>query len=662
MNFKNTYVFDLETYKNLLVFVANSLEDESIYHKFVVGDVQNDYDKIMGFLKTRPTLISFNGLTFDSQILELMWRSDKQVSPAEICDFIDDMFKKREENRFHVAYSEWDLSFPHLDVFAFNNYQNPSRMTSLKWLEHTLRLDKMVDLPFPVGSVIPPSSVSKVVSYCKQDCDALKAFFKRCLPMVTLRKELAEKFGNPRIYNMADSSIGEYLLKEALKKHGMKEADLKKTIPRKKVVIKDILLDYIVFKSEEFNTVLNTFRNMTIENINVDGLKNVHNQVVEFKGDKAVFGVGGIHLATKPGVYKADDDYVIASVDCKSYYPFLSIVNGFAPEHLGKKFCDVYKDLYNERLKYAKGTAMNFALKIALNAAFGKSNNQYSFLYDPKMTLAITINGQLLLAMLAEELSNIGQLLMVNTDGMEIRLLRKDMDTLRDVCAEWEALTGLELEYGSYKLVVLKDVNNYIAVTEDGKAKRKGLFQLYQDYTGDDGSEHTLHGAPNGTIIPRALFDYFVNGIPPEETINNCNDVFEFAYGIKGRKNFEYWLISADEEGVTDIETRSERAVRFIIKKRGANLYKFWLDDRRTKLQSVKKGFLVETVMSVKNRGEIITIKKGKKGEPSTVQVNYEPNRDFYIGECVKIINEIESGEKTEVELISEPDGYSESE
>lgn len=646
MNFKNAWVFDLETYRNLLVFVANSLEDESIYHKWVVGDTQDDYSEIMAFLKTRPTLVSFNGLAFDSQIIELMWRSDKKVSPAEICDFIDDMFKKREENRFHVAYSEWDLSFPHLDVFAFNHYQNPSKMTSLKWLEYTLRLDRMVDLPFPVGATIPPSSVSKVVSYCKEDCDALKAFFKRCLPMVTLRKELADKFGNPRIYNMADSSIGEYLLKEALKKSGMKEAALKKTIPRKSIAVKDVLLDYINFKSEVFNTVLDTFRKMTIEHIHVDGLKDVHNQVVEFKGDKAVFGVGGIHLATRSGVYKADDDYVIASVDCKSYYPFLSIVNGFAPEHLGKKFCEVYKELYHERLKYPKGSAMNFALKISLNAAFGKSNNQYSYLYDPKMTLAITINGQLLLAMLAEELSNIGQLLMVNTDGMEIRLLRKDMDTLKDICEQWEALTGLELEYGSYKLLILRDVNNYIAVTEDDKAKRKGFFQLYSDYTGEDGSEHSFHGAPNGTIIPEALFAYYTQNTPVEETISNNNNIFNFLYGLKKRKNFEYWLISADEEGVTEIEQRGERAIRYFVKKKGANLYKFWLDDRKNRLQSVKKGHLVETAMSISKNGEIISIRKGKKGEPSTTVVNYEPDRQYYVSECYKIIQGIESGQE----------------
>lgn len=656
MNFKNAWVFDLETYRNLLVFVANSLEDEGVYHKFVVGDTQNDYDAIMAFLKQRPTLISFNGLTFDAQILELMWRSEKKLSPAEICDFIDDMFKKREENRFHVAYSEWDLSFAHLDVFAFNHYQNPSKMTSLKWLEHTLRLDRMVDLPFPVGSSIPPSSVSKVVSYCKQDCDALKAFFKKCLPMVELRKELAEKYNNSRIYNMADSSIGEYVLKEALKKSGMKDVDLKKPIPRKSIAVKDILLDYINFKTEAFNTVLDTFRNMVIENISVDGLKNVHNQTVEFKGSDAVFGIGGIHYATKPGVYKADEDYVIASVDCKSYYPFLSIVNGFAPEHLGKKFCEVYKDLYNERVKYPKGSAMNFALKIALNAAFGKSNNKYSYLYDPKMTVSITVNGQLLLAMLAEALSDIGDLLMVNTDGLEIRLLRKDMEALKDICEQWEFLTGLELEYRSYGLVVLKDVNNYIALSEDGSsAKRKGLFQLYEDYTGEDGSEHSFHGAPNGTIIPEALFAYYTQGTPVEETISQCNNIFPFIYGLKTRKNFEYWLISADEDGVTEIEQRGERAIRYFVKKKGANLYKFWLDNRKNRLQSVKKGHLVETAMSISKGGEIVSIRKGKKGEPSTTVVNYEPDRQYYISECYKIIQLIESGE-----LISENDGYNE--
>ena len=59
---------------------------------------------------------------------------------------------------------------------------------------------------------------------------------------------------------------------------------------------------------------------------------------------------------------------------CTSYYPNLSIVNGFRPEHLGEAFGRVYKSLFEERKKYPKGSVENQSLKIILNGkvnAFG---------------------------------------------------------------------------------------------------------------------------------------------------------------------------------------------------------------------------------------------------------------------------------------------------
>ncbi len=654
MNLDNAAVFDVEVYPNCFVLVAKTLKDNEV-HKFVFSEAEDNYTLLKEFLRQKPTLIGYNSIAFDAQILELIWRSETKVSPKQIFDFVDEFIAKRKEDRFFLPYSEWDLSFAHLDLLKMNHMDSPNKMTSLKWLEFTLLFPKMTDMPIPVGSNVPPSSVSKLVSYCVNDVLVTETFFNKCLPMVSLRKELAEKFSNPRIYNMADSSIGEYVFKQSLKQAGVTDKELKAVIPRHSIDVGSCLLPYISFRGEEFNSVLDTFKSMTISNVSEDGLKGIHSQTVDFKGMPFDFGTGGLHSSTKPGVYSADDNYTILTIDCRSYYPFLSIVNGFHPEHLNKdKFCRVYKDLYDSRAKYPKGSSMNYALKIALNGAYGKSNNKYSFLYDPKFTISITINGQLLLAMLAEALSEYGQLLTVNTDGLEIRVLKTLEAEVRSVCSEWELLTGLELEYGEYSKFCIKDVNNYIAVSTTGSIKRKGMFRVYSDYTGDGGSEHNFDENPSGIIIPEALCEYYVNNIPPEETISGCNSIYPFLFALKTRRNFEYWLISADEDGVTDIEQRGERAIRYFIKKRGANLYKFWLDDRKSKLQSVKKGHLVETAMSISKNGEIISIRKGKKGEPSTTVVNFEPDREFYVSACYKIIQAIESGN----ELIPDESGY----
>lgn len=154
---------------------------------------------------------------------------------------------------------------------------------------------------------------------------------------------------------------------------------------------------------------------------------------------------------------------------CTSYYPSLAIANRFFPEHLGEEFCDIYADMKAQRVNYPKGTPENAMLKLALNGVYGDSNNKFSPFYDPLYTMCITVNGQLLLCMLYEQLRKIKglELVQANTDGLTVRLQRKDIDNLRKVCSDWEDLTGLELEEVRYKMMHIRDCNNYIAVYED---------------------------------------------------------------------------------------------------------------------------------------------------------------------------------------------------
>lgn len=182
-----------------------------------------------------------------------------------------------------------------------------------------------------------------------------------------------------------------------------------------------------------------------------------------------VFGVGGIHAAIDNTILVATEKRKIKTVDVKSYYPNLSIKNKIYPEHLGINFCNIYNDLYNERSKYPSSAPENKALKLALNGTYGDSNNQYSPLFDPQYTMSITINGQLLLCMLAEWLMEIPsvKIVMMNTDGLEF-MVDTEYEAKTDiVCKKWEELTKLTLEGDEYSKMCIRDVNNYIAVYKD---------------------------------------------------------------------------------------------------------------------------------------------------------------------------------------------------
>lgn len=194
-----------------------------------------------------------------------------------------------------------------------------------------------------------------------------------------------------------------------------------------------------------------------------------------------VFGVGGIHSSMKPTLVESDEEYVIIDLDVASYYPNLAIKNTLYPKHLSDQFCKTYEALYEERKTHPKGTPENSSIKLALNATYGNSNNQYSPFYDPQYTMAITVNGQLSLCMLLEQILKLEGATSVqsNTDGITFRVKRSDSDTVDRLTREWEETTKLEMERNDYSKMYIRDVNNYVAVYEKtGKSKSKGAYEI----------------------------------------------------------------------------------------------------------------------------------------------------------------------------------------
>jgi DNA polymerase elongation subunit (family B) len=187
--------------------------------------------------------------------------------------------------------------------------------------------------------------------------------------------------------------------------------------------------------------------------------------VARVNGFDFVFGLGGIHGSVENEILETCDQYVIESWDVTSYYPNLAIKNGFYPQHLGKTFCTIYEHLFEQRKQYPKKSAESAMLKLALNGVYGDSNNRFSVFYDPLFTMSITLNGQLLLCMLAEQLMKVPtvQIVMANTDGLEYIIHPDYVESANAVCKWWQDATQLSLEHARYRRMFIRDCNNYIA-------------------------------------------------------------------------------------------------------------------------------------------------------------------------------------------------------
>ena len=568
------WVMDYETLSNCFIGVFEGIksEDQEI---FVVHESRNDIRELVEFLDRNIYYeewhVSFNGLGFDSQITESIIRNKEwliEQSPEKIAKFIygkaQDVIYKQNNGEF-LEYSPRDLSIRQLDVFKLNHWDNNAKRSSLKWIQYTMDWTNIIDMPIRHTEHIVEEQIPEIIRYCINDVKSTKQIMNLSKSQIELRRTLTEEYGID-LYSASEPRISKELFLLFLsQKTGIKKWDLKQMrTHRARITVKNIILPYIEFKTATFQNLLKKFQEVVIY---PGETKGGFKYSVQYKGVKTDYGLGGIHGARSTKVYESTEDMVIMTSDVTSFYPNLAIRNKWAPAHLEQDdFCDLYEWFFEERKKIPKKDPKNYVYKIILNSTYGLSNDENSFLYDPEFTMRITINGQLSLSMLyemiCEEIPNAVPL-MQNTDGLETLIPREYVDKYMDICKRWEDITQLQLEHDTYSKIILGDVNNYIAITEDGKSKCKGRFEY---------DNLALHKNKSFLIIPKAIHAYFVDGIKPEDFLAQNQNIFDYCGGVKIKGDwsfYEHHIVNGEYE-VKPLQ----HTIRYFVSKSGSKIIK----------------------------------------------------------------------------------------
>jgi len=245
--------------------------------------------------------------------------------------------------------------------------------------------------------------------------------------------------------------------------------------------------------------------------------------------------------------------------------------------------------------------------------------DQYSWMYDPQVTFTVTINGQLMLAMLVERLSKISTIIQANTDGVTVKLHRSAIDEYYKICKEWELITKLELEYVEYKSFFIRDVNNYISVTTNDDVKYKGTFE-YKNIP--------LHKNSSQSIVPLAVSQYLLHGIPVEDTITNHTDIHDFCIGVRAKSNSWYELRGVKSRYIHD--RKLSKTVRFFISTNGSVMMKHYSDGKVAHVNAPLRS-------GNKFKYRLVTIFNHYYDSD-----NYNIDYSYYIYEANKLINAVQ--------------------
>jgi len=574
-------VYDLECYPNFFSCCAVSLDRDDCT-TWEISDRRNDKTALLEWLHYLAThqieMCGFNNIGYDYILIHELLRTPITATYETIYAKSQEIFASQNRNRWALNIWPSDRIIPQIDLFKIWHFDNQARSQSLKGLEHNMRSPRVVNLPIEPGTMLTSDQMDSTRTYGEYDTLETRRFARISLPEIDLRRKLRDDgmiAGD--VLNFNATKLGKELLIQRLghkitherkwTNTGFNGEGYFQTVPRQTIrthiPLRDVIFPYIKFEHPEFQRVHQWMLEQTLEPDNINPERATTKGV--FKGVSAIingfqfnYGTGGIHGSLVSTAAHNDADNMILDADVASLYPSIAIVNRMAPAHLGEAFIEHYAALKIERFKHKKGTPGNAALKLGLNGSYGDSNNIYSPLYDPAFTMGITLNGQLLISMLAELLiQHVPSLkmLQVNTDGLTVKIPRTSRAIYNEVCKHWENFTLLELEFVEYKSMWIRDVNNYVAIDIKGKLKTKGAY-----WTPDIGEGYavSMSGGPghwhqpiNHPIVARAAIDYMTHDIPLEVTLSACADPFEFLMVYKSTRGSTLYIGETAQQKVT---------------------------------------------------------------------------------------------------------------
>jgi hypothetical protein len=639
---KKHWVMDYETLANCFtgVFEHYKTQETEI---FVVHDLRNDLPEFIKFLENninkKEWHISYNGLAFDSQVTHyildnyFMW---SDLGGCEIANIIYQYAQKciqKSNNKEFADYAPWKMKIGQIDIFKMHHWDNPAKRSSLKWIQYSMDWQNILDMPIHHETEITTKEeIDVILEYCINDVKSTKEIYNRSKSQIELRKELTKTYGinlfsasEPRI---SKELFGYYLMK----KLNIQKRELRGMKTYRDIIkVSDIILPCVSFTSPEFKLIHERFKSLEVD---ANNLKGSFKYSITYKGVKTDFGLGGVHGAASKGVYESCDDMIIMSSDVTSFYPNLAIKNQWSPGHFPKEaFCNQYEWFFEERKKIPKSNPMNYVYKIILNSTFGLSNDEKSFFYDPELCMKITINGQLTLMMLYEQIMERipGAIaLLQNTDGIETVIPREHIDLYMKICKEWEDKTNLNLEHDKYQKLVLADVNNYIGVnnfievdiTKWREVKQKQPHYLFKVNNNKfsfapvklkgrfDFHDLQLHKNKSKLVIPKAIYNYFVNDKLPENYLDENKNILDYCIG--GKSKGDWKQVARNIKGGTLNEINLQKINRYFISKEGVKIIKVNKKDAR-EIQ-LEAGRWLQTVynkMEVKPKWESYNINKG---------------------------------------------------
>lgn len=641
---------DIESFPN---FFSVIFKYKGERYDYIIYEDRNDLKSIVEFCKINNIcLVTFNGIHYDNVIFNYLityFDALSKLSGKELAANInklsqaiinfDDLEKKQQRVIRELRYKKYYKFIDVLEVI-----REGYNVRSLKAVAVNLKWEKIQDLPYHYLHEVKEDEVQSIMDYNYNDVLITERVFEYIQPRIKMREVLSLKYG-VNVLSDADSKIAKttfnkfYVDYSGLRLEEFEHLRSKRT----ELPIGELIFDWVKFETKELQDYLELLKGLTITDILEQGKCDIPE--LEFDGNTYTLALGGIHSVDKPGIFEADDNNMLLDIDVQSHYPNCILNNKVSPEHLNQStFSSVLQMIVDERISNKKlgksdpsAKILSDGLKISINTSYGLFNYKGYYLYDPKCTYEVTINNQMSLLMLIEDLYLNGvSVITTNTDGTIVMTHPDNLELVRSVYKRWELETGFLLEETFYSKYIRRDINNFLSIKTDNTVKVKGIFI-------PQGGILKGYDKP---IVAIALRNYFVNNIPIETTILNIGTPYIFSnLQIEGEERVTdiYDYCHSKKVGGTyeraefhegDNITVVQRTLRYYASNSGGQLYKVKIipesvteDGELIPEHESKQSLLVDSKVTLFN---------------DYVDGPYDINYQYYIEEARKVICQIQ--------------------
>ncbi len=597
----HTYDVEVFAYDFIVVFKNKRTKEYAIYH--------NDNAGVRDFILDTGIYCGFNTKGYDQYIIKAICNG---YSPEEIKQVNDWMI--------HTDGQGWECPFLNGVYYRFNNVDirdDVQKGLSLKAIEgHLFMSVEECDIPFDIDRPLTPEEVQKVIKYCIHDVDAADKLTDVRFDYLRTKRNLGQRANVDEVKALSSTNA---------KLTAMMLGAVKQEWNDGRDYVYPPNLDLSIIP----RPILDFFETIHDKSIPDDELFET-SFTIDIGDMPCKFAWGGVHGSLTCYFEEATEERVIQNRDVSSLYPSIIEMYNYLSRNVPdpELFYAIRKDRIHAKHIGDKQTAND--LKLPLNTVSGAQENRYNDLYDPLPTRSLRISGQLFLTMLTMQLLNACKtirLLNLNTDGLMYSIDKSELHIVDEIAAAWEKQTGFELETDDIQKVWIKDVNNLLLIKTDGKVKTVGGYLNYGVSVKGAWSINN-----NAIIVKKAMIDYFVKGIPVENTIEESTDIFDFQIIAKAGTKYReaYHLVDGEQVPVQKVNrvyaTADERYGKlFKVKAENESTAKIEMlpehciidNDNHLTIDAVDKTFYIE--MARKRINDFLGIKpeKNKRRKPT---------------------------------------------